>query len=269
VPAQRVLLLSEFQRMGPDGRIYSRDRVDNRREILSPAVARNMHLTLRVAVRGPFPFSYTLHVGQNPEGRSQFTLYQEKYQRVGDEWVPDVLEKVEAPHSAEMSSGQQVQTYLLDVKIPADAPVERYRLEVQLHDGETWNIFPLEVRVRAVVVQDPGTAPKGLPGIEERSDAVYDRLLRGFACAVDNGVGPEPAGLTARALVRRNALELIALARERAREETLNPVMYTLMSAAGWGAHEEYCQSKPRPAPRGPEWVWQARHYLIQNLPVR
>jgi hypothetical protein len=267
--AQRVLLLSEFQRMGPDGKVYSADRIERPREFLSPAVARNSHLTLRVAVRGPFSAPYTLHIGQNPEDRCSFTLYQEKYTRAGEERVPDALEKVEIPHSAQLSEGQAVQTYLLDILIPSGIPVERFRLEIQLNDGDTWGIFPMEIRVRSATVTGAIRPPRGLPPVEERADAIYARLLRGFACNGDAGAGPEPEGLTARSLVRRNALELLALARERAREESMTPVVFTLLSAAGWGAQEEFCKSHPSLAPRGAEWALRARDYLVQNLPVR
>ncbi len=144
---QRLLVYSEFQRVKPDGEVVAADRVDHRREILSPAVIRNAYTTLRVVVEAPPGKPYHLYVGQNPDDTVQCTLYQEEYSRVGNEWVPDKVRMVMLPHSAVLGTDQKVQTYLLDVWVPESTPAARFRLEVQLNVGDRWIIYPMEVRV--------------------------------------------------------------------------------------------------------------------------
>jgi hypothetical protein len=90
LPAQEIKIWSEFQRIDPFGEVVAIDRVDDPREILSPAVARNawasFHLALRIAENTP---SF-LYIQQNPE-LFQVTVYKEYFTKTAHGWIPDRL----------------------------------------------------------------------------------------------------------------------------------------------------------------------------------
>ncbi len=163
VPAQRLYLTTEFQRINADGQVVAADRAEKRREVISPAVVRNAYASFHVAVEMPPGKAYTLYVAQNPEGTVDARLYQEVYTRAAADWVPDELKLVDLPHSATLAPNQKVQTYLLDIRVPPDTATGRFRLEVQLHDGDRWVIYPLEVRVQHASAVDSRPLPAALP----------------------------------------------------------------------------------------------------------
>jgi hypothetical protein len=266
--AQRVLVYSEFQRVRPDGEVYSADRVERPREILSPAVARNSWATFRVAVEAPPSAAYTIYIAQNPDNTVEAKLYEETAVEVGDELVPDGLKLVSLPVSAYFPRDRKVQTYLLDIRVPEDAPAKRFRLEVQLWAVDRWVIYPMEIRVReAMVPADPGP-PRAVPSVRERSDAALDEILREWACGEKQDASPAPPALTARALLGRNARSDLALMRVHENQESRDGVLHQLLKAGGWTGVEQLCGQRQR-APRGAEWWLRFRDYLYQNLPVR
>jgi hypothetical protein len=266
--AQRVSVYSEFQRVKPDGEVYSADRVERPREILSPAVARNAWATFRFAIEAPPGAAYTIYIAQNPENSAQAVLYEEVPVPVGEEWVPDELRTAAQPVSAYFPKDRKVQTFLLDIRVPEDAPVRRFRLEIQLWAVDRWVIYPLEVRVRpAMVPAAPGPAAS-LPAVRERSDSTLDRALGEWVCSAETGPPAPPPPLTARSLLSRNALQDLALMRVRENEETRDGVMGQLLKAGGWADMKALCEDGRR-APRGPEWWLRFRDYLYQGLPVR
>jgi hypothetical protein len=262
---QRVFVVSEFQRLRPDGLVVEADRAEKRREILSPAVVRNAHATYRVAVEVPAGMPYTIYIGQNPDESVEVTMYQEEYEKAGEEWVPDRLKKVEMPVNAQLPAGQRVQTYLLDLWVPGSTPMARFRLEVQLNAGDRWVIYPMEFRPRPA--SGDKAEPRGtLPAVERRADSAARGPVEEFLC----GAKPAAAEMgltTARAIVNRNVREDLVLARQRAKEEPPDGIAGMLLMAGGWTSKAEFC-SGDKPAPRGPEWWLRARDYLYQGLPV-
>jgi hypothetical protein len=264
---QRVLVYSEYQRVRPDGEVVKADRVERRREILSPAVARNAWATFRVSVGVPSGSPYTLHIAQNPENYVQTAFYQEEYARQGDEWAPDRVKPVELPVNAVLSEGQKVQTYLLDLFVPETAAEGRFRLEVQLYAEGRWVIYPLEVRVTGVAAQEKEAARGPLAAAEARADASVTAALRAELCG--RGMAAEKAEMdTARAFVARNARQDLRLAKARARESGREMVEWQMIKAGGWASKAALCESRGE-APGGAEWWLRARGYLYQGLAVK
>lgn len=266
-PAQRVLLVSEFQRVMPSGEVYGPDRVEKPREIISPAMARNAYASFRVVVEASPGATYQIHVGQNPEKSLEVKLYQERYTKIGSDWIPDVLEEVKLPVTAALPDGQKVQSYWIDFRVPAETPVGRVRAEVQVYVNDIWYIAPMEVRVQRPALPGPIRSAGSLPAAAQRSDAAAMLPLRLYACggpalAVD--AGP----LTARQLIRRNAMQDIALARLREEEETKPAVAAMMVQATGYSDVATFCAGTGLP-PRGAEWWLKVRDYVVQGMPVR
>lgn len=110
------------------------------REILSPAIARNAYSSFQVVVDVPQGTSYQLYVAQNPENSVEVTLYREN---------GDKLERVQQP-----VSGNSTQVFWMDLWTARDAPVERIKVEPQLHVNNDWVIYPMEARVMNATVSD-------------------------------------------------------------------------------------------------------------------
>ena len=263
---QSVRVYSEFQRVAPDGKVVTADRVERSREIISPAAPKNGWLTLRVVIEAPAATQYHLHFGQNPENTAQYTLYKELYTKAGEEWVADRLEKLSPPHSAMLQEGQKAQTYLLDVFIPPRTPQARFRLEAQLNVGDRWIIYPLEIRVRDVAGPGKLEAKGALPDPQARADAALYGPLREYLCAEKAPAAKQPLE-TARAILLRNALQDLEIAKWREKDETKDGVAGMLTRASGYSDLATFCKSKA-PAPRGSEWWLRARDYLYQGVPI-
>ena len=69
---------------------------------LSPGVPRNAFSSLRIVVTLDKPAKYILDIGQNPENAVKATLYKEKFEKLGDQWIPDGLEPVKIPYEVEV-----------------------------------------------------------------------------------------------------------------------------------------------------------------------
>jgi hypothetical protein len=230
LPAQSLEVYSEFQRVDPFGRIVAADRAETPREILSPAVARNGFASFHVAVSVPPQTNYLLYVVTNPMNACRVALYREHFAKTKDGWVPDPLSEVRrlpdfgaVPDPDEQISGQNTRVYLLDIWIPPDAVAGRFRLEVQLKVGY-FLVKPLEIRVLDARIPDRAAALKrvgSLPGIEEPADASaaapLAQYLAGDLAAGDLVAGdparPDGPPVTVRGIIRRNAVQDMALAR--------------------------------------------------------
>lgn len=263
---QRLLVVSEFQRLKPDGEVAVADRAAGRHEFISPAIPRGGNLTLRLGVEAPQGMRYSLFVGQNPDDTARCRLYQERYTQVGQEWLPDELTPVDLPHGAMLSQGQSVQSYLLDIHIPATLKPQRFRLEIQLNVGERWVIYPLEVRVRDITVRAAPELVANPARTEQRADSALLVPLMGFACgtAWKKGDGRMRRGAD---LINRNILIDLLLAQDRAKTETRDAVVTTILKAGGYKSREAFC-AKPTPVPAGPEWWLKVRNYLYQGVPI-
>ena len=208
--AQSVDIYSEFQRPGPYGNIVSVDRSPAPREILSPGVARNEWASFHVAVHAPANTSYLLYVMTNPPNACRVDLYKEHFSKTPAGWIPDRLTQLHRlpdygfmPDPDDGVIEQNTRVYLLDLWIPPDSGVGRFRLEVQLKTG-TWVIRPMEIRVLNARIPDaPAAAGEAvLPPVESPADYAASGPPA-HAC------GPMT---TVRAVICRDAAQDMALA---------------------------------------------------------
>ena len=212
--AQSIDIYSEFSRVDPFGEIVPADRGGARREILSPAVARNAWASFHVVISAPPKTTYLLYVVTNPLNACRVALYKEHFEKTLAGWVPDRLTELTRlpdfgviPDPADGVDGQTTRAYLLDLWIPPNAEIARFRLEVQLKVGY-WVVRPMEVRVIAPRVPDlrVATEPVPLPPVSSGADAAALDALgddKGHTYA-----SPD----TVRAIIRRNAVQDMALA---------------------------------------------------------
>lgn len=216
--AQGIDIYSEFQRVGPYGDIVAPDRAPQPREILSPGVARNAWASFHVAVHMPLNDSYLLYVSTNPLDACSVSMYKEHFVKTAHGWLPDRLTELHRlpdygfmPDPDDGVPEQTTRVYLLDLWIPPDAPVGRFRLEVQLKAG-FWVVRPMEVRVLAARVpglEAPRDAP-ALPPVESPADAGAAGPFADFLMGAPARSCLPPG--TVRAIIRRNAMQDMALA---------------------------------------------------------
>ncbi|MGH9720368.1 MAG: hypothetical protein ACRD8O_09155 [Bryobacteraceae bacterium] len=254
--AAELRVVSEFQRVDSNGQVIAADRVERPREILSPLVARNAYASFRILVTITDDRPYSLHIGQNPEDAVRVTVYREIHEQHGNQSIPDRLEPVKLPYAGRIASGT-THTFWLDLWAEVNAPVRRIKVEPQLDlGGGEWRTYPMEVRViaaRAPPIMQP-SAP--LPRPTAAADASVDGPLRQFLCGkVEMGAG---RALTTRRLLRRNALQDMALAlRLDAKDEVERiaaPTGRTAWCAVPWKPHEG-----------GPEWYLRVRDFLYRS----
>jgi hypothetical protein len=231
---------SEFLRVNPQGEILPLDATPQPREILSPAVVRNGFASFHVVVRSPRVTSYFLFVSANPTNLVRTTLYKEDFVKRGDDWIPDILKPLRSPNFGAIPDGeasipgQTACVYLVDVWVPPDAPPGTMRLEVQLKVG-VWVIYPMEIRILpAVVPQIRTSAPRALPGVEERADESVEAPLLGF---MEHHGARRPKSAvpqTLREVIRRNAEQDMALA-SLLDSKTLIPSLKEKLAASSGG----------------------------------
>lgn len=263
---QRLIVVSEFQRLRPDGEVALADRAAQQHEFISPAIPRGGVLTVRIGVEAPRDMKYSLFVGQNPDDTARCRLYQEHYVQVGEEWLPDEITHVDLPHGAILSQGQTVQSYLLDIKIPSSAKPQRFRLEIQLNVGARWVIYPMEIRIRDTAIPgEPGAIVNPIRP-DSRADSALLVPLMGFVCGTSwkKGDGRLRRGGD---IITRNILADFLLAQRRASTETSEAVVASILRAGGYKSREAFC-AKPKPVPAEAEWWLQVRKYLYQGLPI-
>jgi hypothetical protein len=222
--AQPLRVYSEFAQIDARGRVTAPAEP---REILSPAIARNAFSSFQVVVDVPQGTPYQLYIAQNPENSVDVTLYRETGEK---------LERVELP-----VSGNGTQVFWMDLWMGRDAPVQRIKVEPQLHVNNDWVIYPMEARVMEVVVPDlkwqpqtGGMAPAG--------------LMRQVICT--GGIVsefPSGAGFAAQNMRYRNAQQDMLLARAASKED-----LRKLFGA---------CDA---PLSGDPEWYLRIRDYLLR-----
>ncbi len=258
---QRITVFSEFQRPGPGGGVVSADQAPARREILSPALVRNGYASFLFTVEAPPGELYTIYIAQNPGDTVTADLYQLEYAGAPGEWIPDGMKPARQPVQAVLSEGQKTQAYLLDLFLPGSAPVERFRLEIQVHAAGHWTIYPMEMRPMETVAPPQPPLRGTLAPVGARADTTAAQALRAALCGT--GGGSEVRLDTLRAVILRNTLQDLALARRLAGgEETA--LLGTLARAGGWTDRETFCRAA-QSAPRGPEWWLRIRGFLYQG----
>ena len=95
--AQDIRIYSEFERFDPFGNPVAADRDMEPREVLSPAMARNGHLSVHVVVTAPPHTNYFLYASTNPANILQVKIYREFFTRCGDGYCPDWLTEQRSP----------------------------------------------------------------------------------------------------------------------------------------------------------------------------
>jgi hypothetical protein len=151
--AQPLRVFSEFAQIDATGGVTAPAEP---REILSPAIVRNGFSSFQVVVDVPRGTPYQLYVAQNPENAVEVTLYREN---------GDKLERVQQP-----VSGNGTQVFWMDLGTARDAPVQRIKVEPQLHVNNDWVIYPMEARVMEATVSD---SMKSLITIDQLSCAGF------------------------------------------------------------------------------------------------
>ncbi len=223
--AQPLLVYSEFARVDAQGKVTAPAEP---REILSPALARNAWQSFQIVVEPADAAPWQLFVAQNPENAVQVTLYRE---------VGDRLEKVVQP-----ASGTGTQVFWMDIYTAKTAPVERIKVEPQLHIHNDWVIYPMEGRVMDAVVPDP--PPGGWPvGV-----AAPGEVMRGFVCGTAVAAGTAPKEPTQTSLRFRNAQQDRALAAQAVKAE-----LQTRFGACDAQAPAD-----------NPEWYHRVRDFLFR-----
>jgi hypothetical protein len=252
--AQEITTYSEFQRFGPLGNVVRQDYEPNPRELLSPAVPRNGHLTIRVVVNAPAHTNYFLYAGSNPPDTLKVTIYREYFARCGKDYCPDWLSEVQSPTFGAMPenvhwlANQNTRSYIFDIWVPPNVPPRRVRIEALLKTG-TWLVAPLEIRVIEPTVPSAATLPRirDVADINEPASVTAHRqFIRWY-----NGLPPEmpPSILRVSDLIQRNAAEDMLLAEQMGlRTPQMNFLAWT-----------------PFVFPQaGPEWYLRVRDYIFR-----
>src|SRR5262249_26085557 len=151
-------------KIGADGNVIA---PETPREILSPALVRNGFTSFQVVVQVPRGTQFELYIAQNPENSVKTTLYRQNGER---------LEPVSIP-----SEGDSTQIYWLDVWTDRTAPVQRIKIEPQLHINGDWVIYPMEGRIMNGAVAD-GKWPTGT--------ALPTEVMHGFLCGTKLSATP-------------------------------------------------------------------------------
>ena len=257
---------SEFTRIDPFGNIVNQDKGSAEpRHILSPGVPRNAFSSLRIVVTLDKPTKYILDIGQNPENAVKASLYKERFVKHGEQWIPDGLEPVKIPYEATFPEvggaaqeipGQTSVTFWLDMWVDRKADVDRIKVEPQVWVGyaDDWYTYPMEVRILSAVIPDMAASTASAPEVQRRSDAAAIGPMRAAYCASPEK--PGPAATTARSLIRRNALQYLALPGPTVTAKLLSVTKST--SLKSWCADTS-------PSSIGPEWFLRFRDSVIQT----
>jgi hypothetical protein len=271
--AQDIRLYSEFERFNPFGYPVAADRDLNPREILSPAMPRNGHLTLHVVITAPAGTNYLLYTGSNPPGILQVRLYQEHFSRCGaDGYCPDwltpqntpafgAIPEYDSPLAPDARATQTTRCYLLDIWAPPDTPPRRVRVEALLKVG-TWYVAPLEVRVVERILPDIGpvretdiATVENVAPVEAPSSATAQRQLLRYLAGLPAQVPLHL--LRVRDFIQRNAAEDMLLARSLELREDAPGPQFPGLNLLSWSplAYPEV----------GAEWYLKVRDFLYQS----
>ena len=230
--AQNIRLYSEFERFDPWGNVIPADRDLRPREILSPAMPRNGHLSLQVVVTAPPGTNYFLYVVSNPPGVITATLYREHFMPCGTTYCPDWLTPQNSPsfgaipESIRELPDQTSRSYLLDLWSPPDVPPRRVRVEALLKLSN-WLIAPLEVRIVNAAVPSAHLQKKTeIACVNDCSSRTAQLQLLRYITG-QPPVAPEKI-LRLRDVIQRNAAEDMLLAR------SFGPSLMELSLMANW-----------------------------------
>jgi hypothetical protein len=206
----------------------------------------------------PASETYFLYVLPNPVNACRVSLYKEHFVKTASGWIPDKLTEVQRlpdfgvmPDPDDGVEGQNTRVYLVDLWLPPDADIARFRLEVQLKTAG-WAIRPMEVRVMEARFPNVPTGPQpALPAIDCGADAIAASVLG--VRAAGEALKMPPPGLTLRNILLRNAVQDLSLARV---ERTFMQRVLDLFRA----------NSTLSPRPFGAEWWLKVRDRLYAPM---
>ncbi len=253
--------------MDPFGDVVAVDRTSQPREILSPGVARNAFASFHIAATVPEREPFFVYAETNPPDVFRISLYKELYVKTEAGWIPDVLEPMKQPIFDTLPyfplpiAGQTTSSYWMDIWVPADAAVERVRLEVLMKIGRGWVMYPMEVRVMPAVAPAIQERQVALPPATARADAAVYGPFRNFLCNAHEPGRKER--LSVRRLIHRNAEQDLALA--RALEGRGGDLRAELLHRAGAVDRKHWCQSPPVAEPSGAEWFLRVRDAIYRK----
>jgi hypothetical protein len=222
--AQEIRIYSEFERFDPFGNPVASDRDMAPREILSPAMPRNGHLSVHVVITAPQGTNYFLYAAVNPADILQVKIYREYFTPCGTGYCPDWLTAQQSPvfgaipellHDVDRPAmnTQTTRCYLFDIHAPADTPPRRVRVEALLKAG-TWFVAPMEVRIVGPTIPETalasGILAEDVAPLDAPSSATAEIQLFRYL----SGLPPEWPGhlLRIRDIIQRNAAEDMLLA---------------------------------------------------------
>jgi len=266
---QEVVVRSEFQRMDRQGVVLPSDRSESPREILSPALARNGYASFHVVVSGPPGEVYYMYVVQNPDDTVETALYRELHENRAGLARPYRLVPAGNPSSGKFPTAPPggpewtAEVFWLDVRVPPTQTSQRMRLEVQLNVGSRWIIYPMEPRILTTTVPDHQETDAALPGIEAPADAPALGPLLAYVCGKPEGAG-KLDGLTVPRLIRRNAVQDVALARQLEAKRGRGFLSSQILEITGAPSRDAWCASPAHPRKWGAEWYLHLRDRLYR-----
>jgi hypothetical protein len=267
VHAQDIQIYSEFERFDPFGNPLPADRDMVPREILSPAMARNGHLSVHVVITAPSGTNYFLYAATNPPDILHVKIYREHFTPCGDTYCPDWLTEQASPSfgaipevlhdpSRPDMSRQTTRCYLFDIWATPDTPPRRVRVEALLKTG-TWFVAPMEVRIVAPTVPavTPAIVAEDIAPLQAPSSATAAIQLARYL----GGLKPEwpKQLLRVRDIIQRNAAEDMLLAKSLDRTRGAQP--FPELNLLSWW---------PLTYPgMGAEWYLRVRDFLYRFDP--
>lgn len=263
--AQTLEVYSEFRRVDPEGEVVAPDRVGQRREILSPAVARNAFASFRVVVSMPANVPFYLHVGQNPENSVVVKLYREISVKQGAAWIPDVLEEVEQPYRGAVAEDVKSVSFWMDLWVPDRGPARRIKVEPQLHFEDRWVIYPMEVRIKQARVPSGAYLRGAQASVGDPADTAVRPILTNYLCGSSDRRTAADGPLTIRRMIARNARQDMALAQRLEKVRGREEVRGAMLNVLGADDSKAWCAEPSFPGANGPEWYLRIRDYLFRT----
>lgn len=253
---QRFHVYSEFTRFGADGEVLPQDRGSPPRDILSPPMSRNAHSSFRIVIRFDKLEKFTLDAGQNPENSVRISMYRE---------AGGAFEAVNLPHE---SQGQGTLTFFMDIWVPRETPPDRIKVEPQLYVAslDEWYTYPMEARVMQAIAPSVRYSNGKLPLASAPADHSAHAPLRAELCGVREAAAARGEPVSAALLIRRNALEHLALAAVSQKRARKDLVREAFLKASGESSTDRWCAAPFTPG-SGPEWYLRFRDAIFQASP--